>query len=1016
MLKPFAYPVLMCFLLPALAGADIDLRFEPEKHLDGTAGVPLPGTERLDLEKGVTLIAVARHVPSRRPASRRFGTLFHKPGEFIFALRDRRPYFVLPNAGGIWNYYQTGIHADKNRALPENDNAFHHYALTLHRYVEPDQGIDYTEAKLYLDGSPVGGRRYDRQQWKSDGGELTAGGVRPENDPVFSPKHWNFPGDLAAVRVLHRAMTEEEIQKDVLADNRLKPGFPVPAPLTPADEKLLTAVPDASPRQRALLSALRNAAAAGNFNWKSKTASGASGVFVLPGKDSALTVLADDSGGGARVFSWFDHRTGRELLAWHNPFFELIFQRRGQEFRISGNDPALKPQLVAVPRKQDGDWSFSIAGKHRSSKQCPFDFTWRCDYRFHRDRLEYSLRVDQHSESGRLAGTVFPALRFNAFTGGGDTLLVPIMSGVEYPDAAAGAASYLDTYPRGRASLQMGAYYDRDGGIWFAAEDPRARVKTMSFSAGKETLRADFEWPVAFTRQDGPNSFNPQCNAGIELFRGNWYDAGLIYREMLRRIQAPWWRPELPETDTPQWFRDNTIWIGRWLAWQEYPKWRQHLDQLRRWKEYVGTPGQAVHLYSWCGRFTRDWPHNPVNPDFVDRTRALQAAGYRVMPYINGRIWEEKDHRDEDWRFTRIGLPACLRTADGRPSPEPYGTTMFRVICPATRTFASEMDRECDSVMTHGADGVYLDQIGAGTHYVCYSLEHGHPAADPDAWYMGGHRPLFMRMRGRWKQKFPEGITAGEDISEATVGILDGGLTWRWMYNGQVPLFPLIYSGRAQMFGQSWGESERAGGDDRPAAPAKLTSQIFNGQQLGWFGISYIITPDMHDIRVLIKQYAHLRVALLDFFNSGIMARPPRFREKQTPVSRIWGRQGTSRVTTEPLLAAAWELRGAKVIMAANTDSERHRNLLESDVPAGTLRLFHSDGQTEDMMVQDGKAALPLDLPPRGFVVAVAPLESDEGQKQAEKLAAAFKVIAAAPEDPDPFFGKKQPVEGRNSR
>ena len=1002
---------LMLSVLFALCGtlaADVVRDFSPPLACDGAAAVELDKNYKLDPVRGATFVFTGRYdqkskyvPPLKRPGS--YAVFFYKGGEFFFGIRNRKLYFYPSSAGdGSWDQdvNKSGVLSDE--VIGEEDRELHQYVLTLSRYVEKAQGIDRTEVKLYLDGAPVAARTLDRFDWKDAGKPLVACGIEPKSR-TFNPAIWNYTGSVEKIAVLDRALAESELRAFVLADKRLKPRFLVPKTLTASEQCELDPARGRTPEEKSHLAALRNAALLGRPNWLRASATATGVVTTLAGPHSRLTILDDCE--YATVASFYDVEADRELLAWNNPFFEVVYWDKARKSRaLSGLAPAITRRLVAEPVRKDGGWEFAFAGEHEPSKAFPFAFEYTMKFRYVDDRLEYTLTVHNRTPEALLQRVKFPALALNTYKDGNDNLLVPLMSGIVYKNAAANLASYSDHYPRGRAAMQMGAYYDAKGGVMFAVEDPRGRAKYPSHSVGKEFAEASFAWDVPYRKQQECNTFDPQCAASLTLFRGDWYDAGLAYRALLDRINPPWWKVGKPNPECPAWFRANAIWIGRWQNYQNYRKWLVELDALARWKKYVGSPGQVVHFYEWNLHFTRDWPHHRASPDFVDRMGAMQKAGYRVVPYINAHIWEEKDKRDEDYRWTKVGLPASVKRADGSPHPSWFGR-QFYVICPATETYEKEMFRECDNLVIHGADGVYLDQIGAGGHRPCHSAEHGHLRADPDVWYLLGHYRVYRKLREHWKTLAPEAVTVGEDIAETTVGNLDGGLVWRWMNDGQVPLFPLVYSGRTQMIGLAWGDDRRENIThlDREAVPAKLTFQLFCGMQLGWFSIGYLAAPVMREHRPLIKQYAHLRTAMLEFFDRGMLARPPRFEKPQRPVAKVWGNQGTHTLRTDPLQACAWELDGVKAILVADTDRNPAQNTVVTTAPRGKLHIFYSDGRRESRDFAGGTLKLPVSLKYREFLAVLAVPEGKDASALLERFAGAFDVIAGANREPDPW-------------
>jgi hypothetical protein len=1009
-MRTFAKTSLALSLALALFGAlraEITRDFSPPLECGGERAVELDKAYELDPVRGATFVFTGRYdqqqklaPPLKRPGS--YAVFFYKGGEFFFGIRNRKLYFFPSDAGdGRWNREAGKVGVLSDEVLGEEDRELHQFALTISRRVEKEQAVDTTEVKLYVDGAMAATRQLDRFDWKDAGRPLVCCGISPQSR-VFNPVIWNYTGEVHKLQVFDRALNESEVRALVLADRRLKPRFIVPKKLTAEEERELAPPAAAPPEEKAKLAALRNAALRGMPNWK-RARDKAAGVTVLPGRESLLVIL--DDGEYATVASFYDVRADRELLAWNNPFFEVVYRdKSGKNHTLSGLSPEITRRLAAKPHFENGTWNFAFEGEHAPSPKFPFAFSYTMKCRCVDDRLEYELAVRNRSADALLWKVKFPALSLNTFKNGGDTLLVPSMAGVEYKNASANLASYTEHYPRGFSSMQMGAYYDRAGGVMFAVEDARGRAKYPSHSVGRDFAEATFAWDVPYRDFPERNGFSPGCAASLTLFRGDWYDAGLAYRKLLDRINPPWWSMGAPNPECPEWFRNNAIWIGRWQNFTNYRKWLKELDSLARWKKYVGAPGQVVHFYEWNGHFTRDWPHHRANPDFVDRMRAMQAAGYRVVPYINAHIWEEKDKRDEDYRFTSVGLPATVKRADGSPFPSWFGR-QFYVICPATATYEKEMFRECDNLVVHGADGVYLDQVGAGGHRPCHATDHGHLRADPDVWYMLGHRRVYRKLREHWKTLAPEAVTIGEDIAETTVGNLDGGLVWRWLYDGQVPLFPLVYSGRTQMVGLLWGDDrrEKIRHLDHEAVPAKLTWQLFGGCQLGWFSINYLSDPVMREHRPLVKQYAHLRTAMLDFFGRGMMARPPRFEKPQAPAAKVWANRGSQTLHADPLQSCAWEVDGVKAILVANTDRPEAENTVVTDAPKGKLHIFHSDGRRESRDFGGGTLKLPVKLEYREFVAVLAVPEGADAETMLKRFSDAFTVIEKANHEPDPW-------------
>ena len=79
----------------------------------------------------------------------------------------------------------------------------------------------------------------------------------------------------------------------------------------------------------------------------------------------------------------------------------------------------------------------------------------------------------------------------------------------------------------------------------------------------------------------------------------------------------------------------------------------------------------ALHWYKW-----HEVPYDtlypeffPPKPQFREGVKALQDAGFRVMPYINGRLCDPKS---KTW--TEGGDKWAARDENGQPYTEVYGS------------------------------------------------------------------------------------------------------------------------------------------------------------------------------------------------------------------------------------------------------------------------------------------------------------------------------------------------------
>ncbi|OQA88246.1 MAG: Transposase IS66 family protein [Lentisphaerae bacterium ADurb.Bin242] len=191
-----------------------------------------------------------------------------------------------------------------------------------------------------------------------------------------------------------------------------------------------------------------------------------------------------------------------------------------------------------------------------------------------------------------------------------------------------------------------------------------------------------------------------------------------------------------------------------------------------------------------------------------------------------------------------------------------------------------------------------------------------------------------------------------------------------------------------------------------------LKKLMLNGEPLGWFHTDYMCFPDFHDMRVMVKQFAHLRLALLDFFNRGRMARPVEFRKKQEPTRMCWGIFGNKYVSTPPVLSAHWQFGEMHMIALSNTRYEKQRNtlVLPEDTAGHQLYVLDIGGKVKRQDNPSGE--LDFELPPLAPMIVIAAPPGTDVSALLKRLDKAGETVHGTLTDHDPFAaGKRQEVK-----
>ncbi|MBQ9501805.1 MAG: hypothetical protein IJU70_06590 [Lentisphaeria bacterium] len=877
--------------------------------MDGkTNAVAVSGVAGPDLRRGFTLdLVFETGKPEGNSAvDLSYDAFFYAPGSFVLARYQRSFYFLYFDG----KKYQKGFLTPA--VFTEKTAKVHHAAMSCRYHEAVDQGEIWTEIQLFVDGKALPVQKLPNVKLVPPPGAWEFGAASRFGSA------WNFGGKIYGGGCFNRVLTEKEIRDRVLTfGGVVTPAFQKSARVTEARLEKIAADPDPARR-----SALMNLAKSG-FSDFDRVADSPGKFLFSAGSEKVLTILT--SPGAVRILSLYDRKNGRELFNWNNVFFRLHFIRGNEKAVLGMND--LENVFLSPPVEKNGVLEFAVSHKRRAFPAVSGRSRWRFDG----TRLEFSLDATSETYATVLEKVTLPALNIAPLDKGA-ALVVPEAGGLLYPDAASRRIAYDGIYPRMLTSMQFGAVYDGRGGVYFSPADPLGRVKYYSFRADSDGTEVKIDYPVSFAARNKKNSFSSKCSAVVELFSGDWYDAGLIYRSELARTGALWWRKTLPDTDTPEWFRRNTLAL---LVF--------HIpdpEQAITLREYLGLGYTIQHWYWWeRGPGHHLCPIPRANAEYIAYAKLMKKYGIRVLSYTNGRLWSTRDRRGESTLYRTLGTAAAVKTADGKVQLEPYGVPCA-VLCPASDIYRQAMFGMVTRLVAQGISGCFIDQLGAARPILCQVPGHGHGINDPESWNVNGHRKAFLPIREYWRKNGIDAVMSTEDNSEHCVGLVDALCPWRWMHDHQVPLHAMVYSGRTQY------TSRDPVGADPAAAFVKAAVQLVQGEQIGHFGIVEITSPARGVFRRYLKRLCHLRTGAIDFFDRGLMKRPPVLAGLGKKIYTRWGNHGTKDVGTLPVVSGAWELDGNTIVLLVNTTGGPRSGRLASP-PRDLRKVWRSGEGTE---------------------------------------------------------------------
>ena len=523
-------------------------------------------------------------------------------------------------------------------------------------------------------------------------------------------------------------------------------------------------------------------------------------------------------------------------------------------------------------------------------------------------RALLKLRLYNHTTTWSIRSVTFPTLELTQLgkTDDDDAFVYPFASGrvVKSPlrkDFIFGDEQNMDTpgrYSSSWANMQFCAYWDNDGGLYIAAEDPLSSRKTISVQPTDDhaSISAKILWPAEDIGIAG-NDFEHPGSIALELFNGDWYDAAKLYRQWVMR-EAHWW-PALGaegRIDTPSWMKETAVWVVTSFS-------PETIEQTIRFSEFMGVP-TAVHLYGWWDEsVVNGYPYYfPVKNGFRVAVKKLQESGVRVMPYINARLW---DHANKD--FLSIALPAATKKENGDYHSE--FTEVLVPMCPTTVLWQNMVKTTVIRIVGPelDADGVYLDQTAAMCPVLCYDPSHGHPLGGGHWWMTDGHWPMLEGIRKIMTKEYPDKILTAECNAEPYIHCFDGYLTWHYEWANMVPLFSAVYGGAIQQFGRTYS------GNDQVAHRMRIGQSLVFGEQIGWIDPGII---DQKETVEFLRDAARIRHKLSPFLSWGEMMRPPELFGHIPEISGEWDWiWGAEKIITESAVQrGAWKSPDGKIV------------------------------------------------------------------------------------------------------
>ena len=581
-------------------------------------------------------------------------------------------------------------------------------------------------------------------------------------------------------------------------------------------------------------------------------------------------------------------------------------------------------------------------------------------------RITFEMNLSSANAAVSLTACDWPNLCFDAAAS--RVFFNPYGPGEVWPSDKEGGFSSTQNYPSYGASMQYLAFWDEDvrRGVYYGLHDGAPASKFIHFSRsadGVVTLK------IAQPLENIADGCNSQKLYGVcvwQPFDGDWYDAAMLYRTWA--LSEASWLPEIDENgrkDLPLWFKANPHW---WWTRMEDDRWwtRENRDEtvadevVRATAELGST--SAVHLYDWHKiPFDNDYPHYfPVKDELADALKTLRAAGIKIMPYINGRLWDTKDRQNEDWQFSKIAYPNCTKDRHGKPFIETYsskeidGTKVeLSIMCPSTAVWQEKQKEIVGKLFNElDMDAVYIDQIGAAKANPCADKNHPHPAGG-GTWWVASYNNLLDHVR----RTSDRAVLTTECTSDPFMKHIGGYLSWLWVRNGQVPAFTAIYNEYVVTFGIHYVSMT---GMDSTCFRIFFAQSLVYGEQMGWMRPDTFLRMQEAD-KAFYRRLVKTRETLAEYFYGGRMLRPPYLTDDAPRLRSEKSTQAIGGLVDYPAVQGGlWERMGSgrKLLLLVNAAESETNVELQAELPDGAYAL---QGDLDGTLTfSGGKASLKM--------------------------------------------------------
>lgn len=508
------------------------------------------------------------------------------------------------------------------------------------------------------------------------------------------------------------------------------------------------------------------------------------------------------------------------------------------------------------------------------------------------------------------------------------------------------SAGYLGYRPMVTAFLKDG------GGIYFAAEDPEARIKEICF---RDEHYAYFYTPLEVKRPpEGRNG--PKYPVALACFKGDWWQAARLYRDWALKQEWTAQGRLIDRKDYPHRLCEIPVWVNAHAYGADHGRAMQRCHDLVPEGVRVGVHWHRWHKPEHC----HDYPdYFPARPGVVENVQLFKRINVEGNVYLDSQLWTEGIG---DWSNA---VKWATSSPGGNFNFEKWCGVRNAVMCPATEFWqkkVQEFSFRCFDEL--GTDSIYHDQTGAAPARTCYDPAHGHAIGGGTWWYQG-YKKMFAPIKARTVKM--GGVITTEGTGEVYMSFIDGYLVATQLSDEDVPFYNAVYSGYAYYYGSPQYFDDKLGDSDE-SYWAVQANEFLWGNAIGWSDDFYF--PFATNKIETIQRICRARMQFKDYFAYGQLLdelrpthdvgsfliqytfrcpKPKTYRKKKV-VGAIWKNGRTGRIG----------------VCAINLTGEPQTVTFETPDGIAAPAITRIPGETEAKLTVSGESC-ELALPARGL-------------------------------------------------